>query len=342
MVAHSKAAFFWKIALMFLLTACEGPTGPAGPAGPAGPTTAVYGNGVSGNVVIDKDTNWAGAAPETLQFVTLTINAGVTLSLPTGMVIRCQRRFLNNGIINVGYGAQGGNVNALGSSPLTVPADPGLFSAAGDGGVGDFSRFQYGGRGGVGAVGGEAAQILMPGTKGGGGGGASGVPGQGSALGGMGGGALVVLAGEGIVNVGSILAKGTPAFTHGSGGGGGGIVILAAQISITSSGSVHVEGGDGGDGASGVASGGGGGGGIIHILAPEIDVTGICAVEEGKAGQSVVVTATQHGSGGGGGACAGNGGDGGYVGMDGQVQNPLNYGAGALIQSVVDPTDLFL
>ena len=103
---------------------CAGDTGPAGPAGPAGPQgpagaagaagamgamgnegamgTAgadgqlrIYGDGSAGAKTVNAAENWntTPANAVNLQFTDFTVNAGNTLTVDSGMVIRCSGTF---------------------------------------------------------------------------------------------------------------------------------------------------------------------------------------------------------------------------------------------------------
>ncbi|MCA9245180.1 MAG: collagen-like protein, partial [Phycisphaerales bacterium] len=80
-----------------------GPQGPAGPQGVAGEDGAdgqlrIYGDGTAGDVVVTADAALADLnADGNLQFRDLTIDAGVTLDVPGGTVLRCSGKLVNNG-----------------------------------------------------------------------------------------------------------------------------------------------------------------------------------------------------------------------------------------------------
>lgn len=67
----------------------------------------------------------------------------------------------------------------------------------------------------------------------------------------------------------------------GAGGGGGGAILIAADGSITISGSLLSNGGDGFNSAVGEKDGGGGTGGAIRLLAPLIGVSGTVSANGG-------------------------------------------------------------
>jgi hypothetical protein len=105
---------------------------------------------------------------------------------------------------------------------------------------------------------------------GGGGGGNSG------SIGGSGGGRLTVLC-QGAVSIaagGIVTAYGEGGSGNGAGGGGGGVIVLASATSVTNSGNIIADGGDGADGDASRAPGGGGGGGLIAMIAPSVSAPG--------------------------------------------------------------------
>lgn len=335
----------------------EGPAGPAGEAGPKGDTgdtgpagadgqLRIYGDGSAGALSITGSTNAAlyttVATNFNLQFTNITIEAGSSLFVPSGTVLRCTGSFVNNGLMAVG------NVVSTSSSKVSAVTDwevssPGGASVggsiAGTGEIGDASQIRGGGLPGFGMDPLDARGLLMPGPVGGGGGG-----GSHQKEGGAGGGTLVVLAQGAITNGSSatLVAFGGAAVA-GSGGGGGGIIILASPASITNSGQIRVSGGNGGSGGFFDGVGGGGGGGIVHMLSPTITPGTVTADggNPGIPGGAGSVSINPHSGGGGGGACGGDGGSGGQVNTAG-TPGPGNPGlAGYLLQTQVDPTSLF-
>lgn len=329
-----------------------GPVGPMGEAGPAGPAgvdgaSLVYGNGSAGARTIAVDEDWQDTPPTNLMFTDFTVNAGVTLDVPSGTVIRCSGTFTNDGTILVRFsGASGGNPAGNPSGmiqPEIALPHPGV--ARGGAGIpefGDDTQFRLGGSGGSGLLSMQGRFLLHPGTFGGGGGFGT------FAFGGGGGGeAFSVLARTAIVNgdTGTIQADGS-AVLQGSGGGGGGIIILASMGSVTNNGTLSVKGGDGGPSNNTTGPGGGGGGGIINFLAPVIShgPGAMELVNGGAAGAAVFqsVTATFRWGGGGGGACRGNGGSGGHLDAGTPVtpEDAEAGEAGEVYECVYDPTPL--
>ncbi len=330
-----------------------GPAGPMGEAGPAGPAgvdgaSLVYGNGSAGARTIAVDEDWQDTPPTNLMFTDFTVNAGVTLDVPSGTVIRCTGTFTNQGTILVrflgaGAGSPAGNPSGMIQPEIALP-HPGVGrSAAGIPEFGNDTQFRLGGSGGSGILSLQGRFLLRPGTFGGGGG--FGTFGNG---GGNGGESFSVLARTAIVNsdTGVIRAEGSDG-SQGSGGGGGGIIILASMGSVTNNGTLSAIGGDGGPSNSTTGPGGGGGGGIINFLAPVIShgPGAIEMVNGGTAGAAVFqsVTATFRWGGGGGGACRGNGGNGGHVdaGIPVTPEDAEAGEAGEVYESIFDPTPLF-
>jgi hypothetical protein len=275
-----------------------------------------------------------------LQYTDFTVNAGSTLIVASGTVIRCSGAFTNNGTIVVQSFARGGF--GLNDDPDDFGAfagpNPGISSrAAGQGEFGDNTEVRAGGSGGIGLTQSEALWLLEPGLVGGGGGAATADSGS------AGGGTLTVLASGVIANNGTINADGVSALNAGSGGGGGGIIILASLTEVTNPGTLTARGGNGENADSGEAASGGGGGGIIHLLAPTVTAAGTANVDGGTAGSGAggTTSAPQRRGGAGGGAAAGNGGPGGQVGTDDVTGAAENGQPGFSFTSTLDPTSLF-
>src|SRR5262245_28730335 len=104
--------YFLCLGLMTLGIGCgtqepvTGPQGEPGDQGAAGAPGAdgsvrVYGNGSAGARTISADESWleGGNPPANIQFTNFTIDAGVTLIIPSGTVIRCTGTFTNNGTL---------------------------------------------------------------------------------------------------------------------------------------------------------------------------------------------------------------------------------------------------
>ncbi|MFO0839431.1 MAG: hypothetical protein U1D55_13010 [Phycisphaerae bacterium] len=308
----------------------------------------IYGDGSAGALTVSSNAVLLGsiATDGNLQFTDFTVNAGVTLSVPSGAVIRCTGTFTNNGVIDVFAAARGGRVGCNGNCdsadavPIVQPADSGVsLSPAGMGEFGDASVQRIGGNGGRGLGQSSALLLLNPGPKGGGGG-------MGSSAGGSGGGTLVVLAEQAIVNAstGIFRANGEAPGITGTAGGGGGIVVLASPGSITQSGRIDAKGGAGSAAGSAIGPGGGGGGGIVHFLSPSVPIRAGVSVAGGAGGAGTPagsLTAAIRSGGGAGGACGGNGGDGGSANQDGSTFSANSGQNGFFIVTLVNPTSLF-
>ena len=310
-------------------TGANGAAGPTGPQGPAGRAAAIYGDGSGGAFNLAVSTDWTVFPPGSTQFTSFGVNAGVTLTVPNGTVIRAT-----------------GNVTISGS--IVVAGNPyAELGAATTAARCDTSRVATGVYGeGLGTGSALLARLLVnPGRNGGADGGC-----YSEGSGGLGGGTLAILASGSITinSSGSISANGGTGLgqdvPHAGGGGGGGIIVLASGTSIVNSGTLSVQGGTGGlpttpacgSGSSPSAAGGGGGGGIINLLAPSI-TPGNASLGGGVGGRG------QPGAAG----CAGGGGgsygDGGYSGSTGSSGSGSAGGAGAVFTKITsDPSTLFV
>jgi len=295
---------------------CNGAQGPQGIPGPAGESSAdaIWGDGGDGALTVASSLDWSASPPAgTLQYSSITVNAGVTLTIPSGLVLRSTGAVTVNGTIQV-------RTNPVSLSIGVAASRPGA-------------------EGGSNATGGAALSPLLarllvnPSADAGGWGGGS------AAYAGPGGGAVVLLA-KGALAVsssGAIRADGGNGLTasggqNTGGGGAGGVVVLASATSIANDGTISARGGAGGahypippaptdqdtsaGGAGGAhypippaptdqdtSAGGGGGGGIVLQIAPSI--SGVApSVTGGAAGTG----AWSVGYAGGGGACGGAGG----------------------------------
>jgi hypothetical protein len=300
---------------------CNGQTGPQGPAGANG----AFGDGSAGDLIVsigqtlDLTSSLAGLpAGANVQF--RDINVAGTLIVPSGTALRASRDITVSGTVTVAVGAAdsgGGDAN-LGVSRGSA----GLFT------------------GGLGLSPLQAAQVLKPGVTGGGAGSRAA-----TTTGGEGGGSLVLAAGGQVLisASGQVLANGASSVNPqtptqgivGGGGGGGGVVIVAAKGTLTVAGAIRANGGNGSNGWDGnlgavEGGGGGGGGGIIHLISSTApSVTGSLQVNGGAAGANAAPTGTVT-AGHGGGACRGNGGNGGGPGPT----LPENGAAGQTFQTV--------
>ncbi len=306
----------------------QGPTGATGPQGPMGPAggTALYGDGSAGTfqpqASLDLGTD-AGVAAlpggPNLQFTNIHVPTGVTLTVPSGTILRATGNVVIAGNLVVRPGAMGGDYPVPGISR----GMPGFF-----GGVG------------VGRL--EAAHLGLPRFGGG--------PGardwSGNNTGGDGGGSVIIAAQGTVVVTGSIRADGTNSTNptvpgvgaNGGGGGGGGVVIVASKssISVHAGGTISVRGGNGsngwdGNGGDGEGGGGGGGGGLVHLIAPApAAVSGAIHVNGGVGGVPGGAVNQWQGWGYGGGASVGAGGSGSQPGVASQ-----SGGSGLLLVSTL-------
>ena len=301
-----------------------GPAGTAGPSGATGPTgpsgvLGVYGDGSAGAaLMLFSGTLEVGNN----QYTDFTVSNGVTITVPSGTVIRCTGSFSNFGQIVVSPWAEGGyiktppsfdfaNVLASAGSPHPgvgrgLPRTPEVRPY-------DDSGEVVGGLGGQGIGDSNVAKNLPRRGPIGGGGGA-GAPG---ATGGEGGGAIYIISQNDLTNAAGavISANGEDNSGVGGGAGAGGVVLLASGTRVINEGTIEALGGDGGPGDFYAANGGGGGGGIVHRIAPAFGGVGAINVDGGNAGDDTtqITLSFPRYAGAGGGACGGNGGSGGSL-----------------------------
>lgn len=317
-------------------------------------TQFFYGSGSCGDLTIAESTSLENPG---CQYRNITIQAGATLSVVSGSIIRCTGSFTNNGTITVAPGVIGGQIEGISSLaivPAMQPAHPG--NSTGSAGSGSIVSSSTGT-----AVGGTRSQgnngsssgMLVPALIGGGGGGAAYSPG------GRGGGALTVLCKGLINNVGTISAAGQAGPGIGSGGGAGGVVTLASQTRVVQTGTVSVVGGVGGNSTSllnlgdgsllAVSAGGGGAGGLIQIFAPDLGIVGGAnLVSGGSAGSvndsAIGISNILIGGGAGGSSIMARGGVGGTINYAESHIIDGNAGAGdagAVVSRAIDPASIF-
>jgi hypothetical protein len=315
----------------------------------------IYGDGSAGQRIVESSTSLRDI---NLQYMDFIVEEGVTLTVPSGTVIRCAGQFINRGVVRVETGALGGFRSTIAPDEVEVPPHPGISNlSATHGELGGRDRSLAGGLGGVELSEFEARQILLSGVNAGGGGGAAasdrlrlglGKHNSGQA----GGGSLVILARDGVINDGEISADGQSPTVFGvaGGGGAGGVVILASAGSISNFGVIHADGGAGQSSDTNEGPSGGGGGGIVHLISPIIDNSGQVRVAGGVAGTAGLpasVTESVRSGGAGGGACGGTGGDGGGVHRNllfptrGDPEPATDGEPGYVFETPVDPTALF-
>lgn len=332
-----------------LLTSADGGTAVVCNGTPA--DAYLYGDGSAGALTISTDTDWTVTTPDNLNFASITISAGATLTVPSGLKLRVTGAFTNNGTIVVRPWGGGGQVQYFDEAEPDAGTPRWTLARATVPGQGiALSSSENGPRTRVRVVPGVTpgrprspfmlSRLVDLGVEGGGGGGGCGI----GSLGGSGGGTLTVLARLAITNVGAIEADGeTPFGRDCAGGGGGGVVLLASAAAINNGGTVSVKGGTGYNNgiAQGCSPGGGGGGGLIHFIAPTVAATGTADVSGGQGGAlySFPQPAISD-MGGAGGTSAGLGGHG------AELTGALGWGGlandGLTITTLRSPTALFL
>lgn len=310
--------------------------------------SGIYGDGSAGDKVFDSNISLDSSNTPNLNFKNVTINSGVTVTVPSGTVIRCTGNFVNNGTISISTGASGGYVFGVTTDsdvrPSATGAHPGLSSrGAGYGEISnDSTGTQIGGLGGLALPAFAASQIRYPGSYGGGAGAAGGGGVLFGAAGGPGGGSLLVLCKGAITNNGIMAAVGGNGTFAGAGGGAGGFISLASKTSVSNIGTISVKGANGQDFSTASAASGGGGGGIVRIISPTIINSGTVNRAGGAAGQTgVSASFTPRGGGGGGGALGGDGGAGGSINSGGNFNAASDGNIGLLIESTIDPDSFF-
>lgn len=345
-----------QLSMVKRATKCKKGEVPAlsGPAGEDG-QLRVYGDGSAGPLTVNTSggnlfTNYA--ADRNTQFSSITIGEAGVLTVPGGTILRATGDVFIAGSISVGVQNFGGTLyttagsipGALGGGPGFRVPGAGISSAPASGGeFGSNLAVRVGGVGGfraVGLVNTLGSHLLL----GGGGGG----PGSPLCTGGLGGGALMIIA-KGTITIASgasIDADGGVSFdgSCGAGGGGGGVVVLASKTAIDKQGFIHANGGEGRSGGSKAAAGGGGGGGLVMLVAPTVSDSGLTGVVGGAGGNSVAIgtiSETNRIGGGGGGASAGDGGYGADALVNGSCYLGGHGGEGKAINIETDPTALF-
>lgn len=304
----------------------------------------IYGNGSAGALnITDPITSISDA---NLQFTSCTIQSGAVLIVPSGAILRCDGNVIISGFISVQDAATGGLV---GSSPSTNVytsmgryANPGRTrTVAANGEMGSNSASLSGGTFSFNMGNEEAMMTYQPHIFGGGGGGGS------AGFGGNGGGYFAILASGTITVTGGINAVGGNG-SAGGGGGGGGFVVLASKTGVTipSSASINVQGGNGGSSGTSNGAGGGGGGGLVYVISPNNSVnTSGFNLSGGLAGDNSTSVSTNVAiAGGAGGGSVGAGGSGGSIpsGVRPTVSSAGTDGSiGFNITLTADPTALF-
>jgi len=184
-------------------TGPPGPQGAQGPPGPAGPT--IYGDGSAGALNITANADWTTNPPaNNIQFSSITISPGATLTVPSGLTLRTTGDLEIDGnivVVSSLWGARSG-------PQLIAGYDTG-------GGVIAYSPFQL-------------SQLLRVGPP------FNCASGTSGFTGGEAGGILVILSSGNLTVNGAISANGVAGSseTLGGGGGGGGFLILVAGVSL--------------------------------------------------------------------------------------------------------------
>jgi hypothetical protein len=269
--------------------------------GATGPSASVYGDGSDGALDISGTVDWTTTDPgSTLQYSSITIESGATLTVPSGLILRSTGTVTINGTIIVASNPWAGK--GIGSTPAQIDAAPSLCGC---------SLGQVSGGAAVNPLVGRL--LLNPGTIGGGAG-----PAVDYNLGASpfvtpagGGGTIVILASGNISigSAGSIHADGDAGiapFFSGGGGGGGGIIVLATKGTISSTGAGLISA-TGGPGVAALptaySAGGGGGGGIVNLLASSTpSIAGTINVKGGTVDSTIETAGFSSGGGGSGGA----------------------------------------
>ncbi len=248
-----------------------------------GGTGGIGGDGSGGALTVKAD-DWVKGInlPTTFNFTTCHIGAGatptasVTVTIPSGMTIRCKNGFtLNaNTTLNVGTGF------GVGVAQTVAPLPPALVQYSPGVGAKSVSK----------AIVKSSLGILRHGGAG------------------FNGGGYLRILSDGVIKInGTINANGKTGYNGGLGGAGGGIVLLESKLSIDIAGSINANGGN----ASNLADGsGGGGGGIVVLVGPEILKSVNVSVNPGTATGNTGNCNGFCGGNDGGGASGGNGGDG--------------------------------
>lgn len=269
----------------------------------------VYGNGADGALTISANTDWTSSPPASVgfQYSSITVNAGVTLTVPSGIKLRCSGNVTINGTITVEANlntpkSTGGERGiARNSAVYNDPTATAMaYRQASTSSL--ISIPEVGGGSGAGAITGN--------TNGGGGGGSMAIYAKGT----------ITLAGSGIINANGANAVNLDAAnTQGSGGGGGGLVVLLSKGAMSLAGTINARGGNGSDAiwvSGSQRSGGGGGGGGVVLLATTATptISGSITLTGGTAGATSTSGTGTNNLGANGGASGGNGGNGGTTG----------------------------
>ena len=315
----------------------DGVNGTDGAAGADG-MDAAWGDGSAGARVISADESFDD---DNLQYTDFTVDAGVTVTVPSGTIIRCTGTATINGTINVDTAGSSGQISSLGAHKNATQGLSAL--SAGNGEYGTNAANRQGGYTAPALDSSIGRSIIRPPVfaGGAGGGGYSGSTSSGEGGGGF---AIYCRSGITISGTGTVSANGGYGGNC-QGGGAGGVIVLASAGTVTHTGNVRVRGSTGGGPSTYCAPGGGGGGGLIHILAQSIsgnDGNLSASGGSGIAGQAGgTVTQSPRSGGGSGGALFGTGGQGAIAYTDGSTSVSSAGSAGVVIKrSGFDPAGM--
>lgn len=245
------------------------------------------GDGSDGDFYPTEDTTIEGVK----NYASVMIPEGVTVSVSSAVLIKCQGAFVNMGTVTAdGQGAAGAPRDKVENSDSPSPAlgkagTSGNVSLGGAGGATKGGK--GGGVGGAPKVGDKTVAVQFYRTTllrdgnifntfgSGGGSGAGEYSNQETGAGGAGGGGILVAAGE-VYNVGTISANGAKGedcgtnYNAGGGGGGGGAVIVVARR-VMNAGTITVNGGAAGENTTKNKPGAAAAGGEGFVVMKEVD-----------------------------------------------------------------------
>jgi hypothetical protein len=285
-----KRVLYVQIGMLALLCGCGsqgeqgvqgvpglvGPTGLTGPTGPTGPgadfNDLIFGRATD-SVVVAANSDWTsntaftaatGHQPGDYSFGNLTLQPGVTVTVPAGVTLRFR------GQLVVSAGAVLGTADGLTSDVSGGSPGVGTASIAGTVAIAVPAPGSAGGPAGLGQ---PYTSFIPPVPAGGSGGPATSSSSStvSTATVGQGGGSMALRARNGIQNQGTIRCNGGDGFINNRGGGGGGFLIClwGPGSTLNNTGTLEARGGHGGiSDAVGQPGGGGGGGGFIRLAGP--------------------------------------------------------------------------
>src|SRR2546425_2515539 len=106
----AKLSLFLTPLLLLVLIGAQCGTNIPGANPNTSQTPRIFGDGSAGARVIDASQNLrqGGVGDVNFQYTDFTVNPGVTLTIQSGLVLRCTGSFVNNGTIVIKTGASGG------------------------------------------------------------------------------------------------------------------------------------------------------------------------------------------------------------------------------------------